>query len=152
MTNQDIALTAGALILGYMIVDSALDFFVPGRWQARAYRNSIQDLERMIDLNIRQEYRIKEIRMNFHEQRKIDQGKLALAEQRIGLLRRYLNEEKNRKSHQIWGYFRKEDFEYLVRCAETLLTYAKPENYDEHEDSVMQRDGGKIARDRMAGP
>ena len=36
------------LILGPALIDNFLDFMVPGRWEKRAYKRSIEDLERKL--------------------------------------------------------------------------------------------------------
>ena len=48
MTNADIAGIAGLIVLVPLIIDNALDFLVPGRWERRAYKRSLEDFEREI--------------------------------------------------------------------------------------------------------
>lgn len=49
MTDGDIAGVAVLIILTPIVINNALDFLVPGRWERRAYKNSMRDLKRWID-------------------------------------------------------------------------------------------------------
>lgn len=46
MTSPDIAGAAVLIILLPILINDALDFFIPGRWERRAYLRSIKEFER----------------------------------------------------------------------------------------------------------
>lgn len=48
MTHEDIVGIAALIIVSPILINHTLDFFIPGRWERRAYKRSVEDLHRWI--------------------------------------------------------------------------------------------------------
>lgn len=46
VSHEDACGLAMLILLSPMILDTAMDFFIPGRWERRAYERSIEDLKK----------------------------------------------------------------------------------------------------------